>query len=80
MMASLMISLLLVLAAVFSFQHHVRAIPLNEFYPFGEDAGDQFMDHVAYYHHSPPIKANVTTFPYFGKHHDTLFVSSVDKT
>ena len=54
----------------------VFAIPRNQFYPFGESAGDVMLppnDDGS----SPPITLQGGVFPYFGQSRTTLYVSTV---
>ena len=69
---------LALLAAVAVFLTHpsnVTAIPLADFYPFGDGTGDTALPQTDD-GSSPEIDLS-TSFPFFNKSHSTLFVSGV---
>ena len=51
----------------------VEGIPLEGFYPFGEDAGDLQLQRSA----SKLIQLEISAFPFFGQDHSTLVVSAL---
>ena len=55
---------------------HVTAIPLNEFYPYGIEAGDSLANRTLD-GSAPPIILPLE-FPFFGKSFNTIFVSQTD--
>lgn len=54
----------------------VFGIPLSEFYPFGEDAGDSLMDRTLD-GSSPLIKLHYSVFPFYGQEYEQLYVRSL---
>lgn len=52
---------------------HVEAIPLEQFYPFGAEAGDTL--HARTLDDSSPVQELPSPFPYFGRNFTTVYVS-----
>lgn len=48
-------------------------IPLDDFYPFGEDAGDNVMQRTLD-GSSPLIKLDSSIYPFYGQEYDQLYV------
>lgn len=52
---------------------HVESIPLEQFYPFGSEAGDTVLERTL--DGSSPVNLLPSPFPYFGENFTTLYVS-----